>query len=258
MSARVPNAAGAGKRHRARPNSHILVEGFPISQKAWHSPDLTKAWCQLCSSWDTKERQKEKAAKCSRALELQGSDGMGFVMPRGWLLHRAHILSLLPKTPSSPVLLSPPQDNPPGQLEEFPSPGNVLLISPGIPPLSLMRLFSSPTRLLRLLENISQDLDSSQGRQQSLTFRKACPKEVWVRPGPRNRPIYNPISPFITSLADGQTGQCCQSSGSQITITPSGFGSFSDILLLLRSENHLQITPSQFQKRPRPSRKPAP
>lgn len=125
-------------------------------------------------------------------------------------------------------------------------------------PTSLIRLFSSPTRLLRLLENISQDLDSSQQRQQSLTFCKVCPKEVGAWPGPRNKPIYNPISPFITSLADGQTGQCCQSSGSQIIIIPSGFGSFSDILLLLRSENQLQITPSQFQKCPWPSRKPAP
>lgn len=253
-SARVPNAARAGKSHKAKTNSHILVEGFPISQKAWHSPDLTKAWCQLCSSWDTKEKQK--AAKCSRALELQGSNGMGFVMPRGWLLHRAHILSLLPKTP--PHQSCSPHPRTTLQVSWRNSP--LLETSPDLSrhPTSLIRLFSSPTGLLRLLENISQDLDSSQQRQQSLTFRKVCPKEVGAWPGPRNKPIYNPISPFITSLADGQTGQCCQSSGSQIIIIPSGFGSFSDILLLLRSENQLQITPSQFQKCPWPSRKPAP
>lgn len=62
---------------------------------------------------------------------------MGFVMPRGQLLHGAHKSNNL----SSPTLLSPPQDNPPGQLEEFPPPGNISLISLGIPPLSHEALY---------------------------------------------------------------------------------------------------------------------
>lgn len=91
-------------------------------------------------------------------------------MPRGWLLHGAHTSN----TPSSPILLSPPQDNPPGLLEEFPSSGNIPLISLGIPPLSHEAL-SQPNKAPQALESISQDLDSSQPSQQSLTFCKAHP-----------------------------------------------------------------------------------
>lgn len=68
-------------------------------------------------------------------------------MPRGWLLCGAQILYLLPlptlNTPSSPLLLSPPQDNPSNQLEEFPSPGNIYLISLGISSPSREALFQS-------------------------------------------------------------------------------------------------------------------
>lgn len=62
---------------------------------------------------------------------------MGFVMPRGWLLHGAHTSN----APSLPILLFSPQDNPPGQLEEFPFPGNLSLISLGILPLPHETLF---------------------------------------------------------------------------------------------------------------------
>lgn len=251
MSLMLPEQGSATEQEHTVTSS-LRASPFPKKPgTAQISPGLGASFDphgMLCSGI-SKEKQKEKAAKCSRDLEAQ----------TGLVLSCQEDGSSMEHTHPHPLLTNPALPTP-GQPSR--SAGGTPLPWKHLPDfsrhlISLMRLFPSPTRLLRLLERISQDLDASQPRQQSLTTSKTSPKEVWVWPN-RNRPIYNPISAFITSLADGQIGQCCQSSGSQITIIPSGFGRFDDTLLLLRSENHLQITPSQFQKCLWLSRKPAP
>lgn len=147
----VPNAARAGKCHRARTYSHILSEGFPISQSLAQPrshqglvPALLLTGCSALGSARKNRRRRQPSAQEIWRLK------------QDWFYHAKRMApawSTHIHTPSSPILLSPPQDNPPGQLEEFPSPGNISLISLSIPPLS----HEAPSQPNKALQAVGED-----------------------------------------------------------------------------------------------------